>query len=736
MLRLDSDVSAFLICPVEIHIVPGVCLGDRSEVHHIHRTGKTGIEPAGTLDRDIFQCFFILCRKLCLSGGLQSSGASHESFGIFTDMGDTYGCTSPCATGTDSYAAILAFQHRVIASSDGNPIAGRPRLVRTDLTAGDVRLRFSVKHVDAYGAIDPCRAANTAGHSSVSQVRHLRRIQSHLRPAIYSSAFTRISISTSFEGNSGIAKPYAGSAPNCYRARLCELCEIRVRHNGRALGRCHLGILAHMGVSGVGHKSLRRCACHTGCAAGTKTIGQRFGMAHVLRFHREGIFVRIRRRTGRYTDTITYESKDIFIHHFYRCCETHAGITGGSCRTSCRSECGSVFCRDRNIFCSFYFSGAGTFLFIKIISDECPRVRVDIMGTGTAGTGKLTAASSCGCDRHEIFQRSRLYVHGSRIFKSHSVTDVPIGVSGVFLYVHRRTNAGARRESDTTGESEKLRCALGIDGHIAIRNIISPFAQVGIRLLRNHIHRHRAASRKRGRATSSADCHSLRRGVTVAIAGRTIVCIVCRDGERLRLHVSRLRISLHIGVIHHDRHRRTSGALPYCQHASAQSGAAVIACVHGESGDFHFFIIHMGIGGGGNPVSCARERACHISSCRTGDNDGRDGALLFRGHSGLATQSVRSPGDCAIFHIRIRVTFDEVHSDGRAHGGTLAAGEGDGAGVGVDFPFIRRANRYSFIRLNDAVFHVSVGDVVHPVQRNLSCHRSTFGATAAAGCDV
>ncbi len=224
VIRFDGDVAASLIRLIEGNAIAGVGLGNRGEIHHIHCTGETRIEAAGALDGDIGQIFCVLRRKLRLSGGLQSSGASYESFGIFLDIGDAYGCPCPGAGDADGEAAITAFERGGILGGDGDAFGRSSRATRTDLPAfGNIGFRFRVQHIDAYSAADGSRTGSRTGHRRIGQVGHMGRVQSHLAAAVHRRPFTGVRMGSSGKGNGGIPKAYADSAATGHRAGLCGL---------------------------------------------------------------------------------------------------------------------------------------------------------------------------------------------------------------------------------------------------------------------------------------------------------------------------------------------------------------------------------------------------------------------------------------------------------------------------------------------------------------------------------
>ncbi len=487
----------------------------------------------------------------------------------------------------------------------------------------------------------------------------------------------------------------------------------------------------------MGHKGFRRSTCHAGGAAGAKAIGQGFGVTGICRFHRERVYA-IRAASTSDFDTVAYKGGDRLIYHFYRRREAHAGSAADTARASRGGQRSGVFRGNGYILCRLYGSGAIALIFF--FSDESFRIGLDIMGPGRSGTAKVRAATYRGCDGSEFFQGGGIHIHRPGILESHCIADGAIGVAGVFLYIHRRADTASRRERYAAGQAEEFRSALRIDGDITIVYIIGPFAQIGISILGNHIHCHRPGACELGRPERRANGHRLRRGVAVTIIGRAIVRIVCGNSERVCLGVGGLRISRHIGVIHHDGDRRTGCIISYSRIADAQSSGAMVRSIHRESAYIHTLIIHMGIGGRRNPISCAREGAAKSIARRRRSDDGRDITLFFRADLHVSTLRGSSAFKAfyrAVFHIGIGVAFDQVHRDGRPHRGARAtARNSHRPGIGVNISLVRSRDRDRFVRFHRAILHMGIRHIIYPVQGNLTGHRIAAGRPAAAGCDV
>ena len=743
VVRFHRDGPALPVCPVEIDRITGIRLGDGGEIHHIHRAGETCIKAAGALDGEIDQVFCILCQKRCLSGGLQSSGASHESFGILLDIGDAYSCPGSGAAGSDGKAAITAFELGGIRSGDGNAFSGSGCLIRADLTAfGNIGFRRRVQHVHADGAIDGYRTGAGTAHRGIGQVSSMRCRYGYLRTTVDSRPFIGVGIGASLEGNGGIIQADAHIAATGHGAGLSKLGQGGVRRNGCATSGCHGSALSYTGIGGMSHECLRRSACHAGSAADAKAIGQGLRVTGICRFDRERVHAILATSAGSDLDAVPYKSSGHLIHHFYRRREPAAGGAADRAGSRRSIERGGIFCRNGYILRGFYRgsaagSAAALFLILNLFfANEGFRVGGDVMSTGCPGTGKFAASCQSRRYRSKLLRGNGLHIHGARCFESHFICDRAIGVALIFLYIHSRTDTVAGGESYTTGQAKELRRALGVDSDITIGNIIGPFAQIGIGGLRNHIHRHRAASCKLGRATGRTHCHGLRRGVAIFIAGRSVVRIVGGNGESARLRCLGLRVGRDGRVIYHDGDRRTCRFISYSHIAYTQSSAAVIRSVYRESIHFHFFIIHVGIGFCVNPISCAREAGCHISGRRSGGYDGLDATIFLCIDRGLPAKSAAGPGDSTSLHISFGATLDEVHGDGSPDRRTLATGKGNGSGVGIDLSFIRGAYLHRLVSLHRAVLHVSSGGISHPVQRNLPGPGAAISGAAAAGCDI
>ncbi len=738
--NVSGDILLLLMRLVERDIITGVRLGDGVEIHHVHRAGKARVETAGALDGVVGQGFFIFCFHRRLSSGLQNSGASYEGFGVFMNIRHAHGRACASTARADSKTAIAAFERSVIFGSDRNAFALLCRTVRADAAAGaDVGFRNGGEHIDADGAIHARRTAHAAGYGGIGHVGGIRSVHRHFRTTVNGRTRIGVSIRISGEGNSGIAKPHASSPCDACRRCFRGLREIRRRGNRSALRRRHLRQLAHVGIGGMGHESFRSSACHAGGAAGPKTIGKGLGLALIRRFHSERIFLIVICCAGGDSHAVANESRHLLVHHFDSCRETHAGCTTCTACASCGSQSSRVFRGDGNILRRFHSRTACAIF----AADEGFGVCRNIMGARRTGAAKFHAACQCGCDGGEVLGRNGTHIHLAGILQRRRVANVTKGVTCIFLHVHRRADAAPQRERHAAGETEEFRRGLGADGDVAVFNVIDAFPQIGIGGLGNHIHCDGAGAGELAPTSSKANRHSLSLAVACFIGGRTIVCIVGHDGQSVRHCAGGLSVRFHLRFIHHDGNRSTSGIISNRRITHTESGAAVISCVHGELLHVHRLVVHVGIGVGGNPISCTRKSRTKSIGCRAGRHYGGDVARFFRAHlhvpalRRIAAGIRAGPGDGAAFHIRIGAALDEVHCYRGTHCRALAAaGKGYSAGIGINLPVVLSGDRHGFIGLHRAVLHVSVGGIVHPIQRDLSRHGGTSRCTAAADGDV
>ena len=447
VVRFHRDISALAVILVEGHAIPGVGLSDGGEVHHIHRTGQACIEAAGALNGEIGQIFCILRRKLRLSCGLQSSGASYESFGVFLDIGDAYGCPGAGASGTDGQAAIAAFERGGILGGDGNAFRRRSRATRTDLPAlGNIGFCFSIKDIDSHSATEGSGTGSRAGYCRIGHLGRMGRVYSYLAASVHTCPFIGISVRASFEGNSGVPKTHAGRAASGHRTGLCALGQGGISRNGCPF-RCLDGsILSYIRIGLVGHESLRCSACHAGGAAGPKAISIGFGITGIFRFDAERVHILLAARAGGDLHAVTYEGSDRLIYHFYCRREAHAGGAAAATRTGGGDQLGGILGINGYILRRVYSSGALAFIFF--FSDERFRIGLDVMSSRCSGAAKVPATTYRGRDGGEFFGRGGIHIHRPGILESHCIGDGAIGVTGVFLYIHRRTDAASCSDGD------------------------------------------------------------------------------------------------------------------------------------------------------------------------------------------------------------------------------------------------------------------------------------------------
>ena len=144
----------------------------------------------------------------------------------------------------------------------------------------------------------------------------------------------------------------------------------------------------------------------------------------------------------------------------------------------------------------------------------------------------------------------------------------------------------------------------------------------------------------------------------------------------------------------------------------------------------------MGIRRRMDPVPARREGCRRLIRQRSRGDDGRDLARFIRSDSELASLfAFRRPSHFALLQIRLRIAFDEVHTDGRTDRGR-ARGNRHRPCVRVDLSLVLRFDGGGFLRLHRAVLHMRIRLVIHPVQADLPRAGEALRRTAAAGRDI
>ena len=353
------------------------------------------------------------------------------------------------------------------------------------------------------------------------------------------------------------------------------------------------------------------------------------------------------------------------------------------------------------------------------------------MQPGRARTGKFPGARQRRRYRGQIFFRLGIHANRRSLRQLRAVFDGRIGVSLVRLHVSRRADtAAAEARAQSACQTEKTRCIFRFYGDALISRLVVSLTDRCIGLLGNHIHGDRAGTGKFRFAIGKSDRHGLGCRVARLVLGRTIVHIVCFDRDAVCLDgLFLLRIAgkrrLDVRVIHHDGNRRPIGRGRNRPRTDAERRVAVISGIDRERPRLHGLIIrHVGIRRRMDPVPARRERPRRLIRQRAGRDDGGDLARFIRRDSDPSRLAARCAGYFALLQIRLRIAFDEVHTDGRANRGRVRR-HGNRARVGIDLPLVLRFDGGGFIRLHRAVLHMRVCLIVHPVQADLSRARES-----------
>ena len=152
-------------------------------------------------------------------------------------------------------------------------------------------------------------------------------------------------------------------------------------------------------------------------------------------------------------------------------------------------------------------------------------------------------------------------------------------------------------------------------------------------------------------------------------------------------------------------------------------------CLHGLAA------CHVGIRRRVDPVPARREGCRHLIRQRAGRDDGGDLARFICRDSKLSRLAARRAGHFALLQIRLRIAFDEVHTNGCADRGR-ARGNRHRPCVGIDLSLVLRFDGDGFVCFDRAVLHMRIRLVIHPVQADLARAGEALRRTAAARRDI
>ena len=483
-------------------------------------------------------------------------------------------------------------------------------------------------------------------------------------------------------------------------------------------------------------KRLRCRACDARRTADTQTCRRCRRVAGILRLYSEALSGNAR--------VISDVSRCLLIDHFDRRRKADAGIAAPRAAAAGRRELRRILRRHRDIAGIHELCLARVrHVFVLLITDIRFRIGGNHMQPGRARTGKFPGACQRRRYRGQIFFRLGIHADRRSLRQLRTVFDGRIGVSLVRLHVSCRADtAAAEARAQSACQTEKLRRILRFYGDALISRLVVSLTDRCIGLLGNHIHGNRAGTGKFRFTIGKSDRHSLGCGVARLVLGRTIVHIVCFDRDAVCLNgLFLLRIAgkrrLDIRVIHHDGNRRPIGRGRNRPRADAERRVAVISGIDRERSRLHGLIIrHVGIRRRMDPVPARRERPRRLIRQRSGRDDGGNLARFIRRDSDLSRLAAFCrAGHFALFQIRLRIAFDEVHTDGRADRGRVRR-HGNRARVGIDLSLVLRFDGGGFIRLHRAVLHMRVCLIVHPVQADLARAGEALRRTAAARRDV
>ena len=739
MRRRDRDIIrsvlaiAFLLVDFCARI--RVCLRDRREIHHIRRACETDIGAARRLERQVEKVFRVPGIQRNLALRVQFCRLACIGFGVFIDIRHGERKTCAAAHETDGCAAIPAVELRLIRRRDGNPIcisrAGRGELGSFSC----VRMGLCIQHIHADRAIDGRGAREAARDGRVRDIRRVIGCDADILPRdLRVGIDMRLRIRAHRDGR--VCQPDASRFTATEAAGTCALLEggnrlyIRIARGG------DIRRLAYMSVRRMCDERLRSCACNARCTADAKTGRRRLRVAGILCLYREAFPANAR--------VISYIGSRFLMYDFDRRGEAPSCRPAHSPATAGRRELRRIL-RRHGDGARIHELGFACIrdIFVLLISDIRFRIGGNHMQPGYPGAGKRIPRRDRRRNGCQVLFRLRIHFDRRSIRELRTIFDGRIGMPLVRLHIRRRTDARAAQiDPQAACQTEEARCILRFDGNALISCLIVSFADRCIGFLGNDIHRDRARTGEFRRACRKAHSDGLRRTITLTVFRRAIVRIVRFDRDAVCLDgLFFLRIAgercLDIRVIHHDRDRGTDSRIRDRACADAKRRIAVIPGIDGERSCLHgLAAIHVGIRRRMDPVPARREGYRRLIRQRSRGDDGRDPARFIRSDSELASLfAFRRPGHFALLHIRLRIPFDEVHTDGRTDRGR-ACGNRHRPCVRVDLSLVLRFDGDGFLRLDRAVLHMRIRLVIHPVQADLPRAGEALRRTAAARRDV
>ena len=722
MRRRDRDILravpaiAFLL--VDFHARIRVRLRDRREIHHIRRAREADIGTARRLEREIEEVFYVPGIQRNLALRVQFRRLACIGFGVFCEIRHREGKTSAAAHETDGCAAVAAVELRLIRRRDGDPVcisrAGRGKLGSFSC----IRMGLRIQHIHADRTIDGRGPREAARDGRIRDIRRVIRFDADILSCdLRAGIDMRLRIRAHRDGR--VCQPDASCFTATETARARTLFEGGNRLYGGVARGGDTRRLPHMGIRLMRDKRLRRRASDARCTADAKTSCGCRRVAPILRLYGKAL--------ARDTCVISDIGRCLLIDHFDRCRKADAGIAAPRAAAAGRRELRRILRRHRDIAGIHELCLARVrHVFVLLITDIRFRIGGNHMKPGYASARKGVSRRDRRCNGRQVLFRLRIHFDRRSLRELRTVFDGRIGIPLVRLHVSCRADtAAAEARAQSACQTEKTRCIFRFYGDALISRLVVSLTDRCIGLLGNHIHGNRAGTGKFRFTIGKSDRHNLGCGVARLVLGRTIVHIVCFDRDAVCLDgLFLLRIAgkrrLDIRVIHHDGNRRPIGRGRNRPRADAERRVAVISGIDGERPDLHgLAACHMGIRRRMDPVPARRERPRRLIRQRAGRDDGGDLARFIRRDSDPSRLAARCARHFALFQIRLRIAFDEVHPDGRANRGRVRR-HGNRARVGIDLPLVLRFDGGGFIRLHRAVLHMRVCLIVHPVQADLS----------------
>ena len=711
-----------------------VRLRDRRKVHHIRRAREADIGAARRLERQIENIFAALGIQRNLALRVQFCRLACIGFGVFMDIRHGERKTCAAAHETDRRTAVAAVELRLIRRRDGDPIcifrAGRGKLG----SFSRIRMGLRIQHIHADRAIDGRSPREAARDGRVRDIRRVIGCDADILPRdLRAGIDMRLRIRAHRDGR--VCQPDASRFTATEAAGTSALFEGGNRLYGSVARRGDIRRLAYMSVCHMRDKRLRCRACDARCTANAQTCRGCRRVAPILCLYGKALAGNAR--------MISDVSRRLLMYHFDRrreapgCRPAHCPAAAGRrelCRILRRHGDSARLCelglaRVRDIF-------------VLLISDIRFRIRRNHMQPGYPGAGKCIPRRNRRRDGRQVLFRLRIHFDRRSIRELRTVFDGRIGMPLVRLHVSCRTDARAAQiDPQAACQTEEARCILRFYSDALVSRLIVALTDRRIRLLGNHIHGNRAGTGEFRCPQCGTDSYGFCVRIALAVFCRAIVRIVrfdrdtvCLDGLFF-LRITRERC-LDIRVIHHDRDRGTDSRIRDLDRADAKRRIAVISGIDGERSCLHGFVTrHMGIRRRMDPVPARREGCRHLIRQRAGRDDGGDLARFICRDSKLSRLAARRAGHFALLQIRLRIAFDEVHTNGCADRGR-ARGNRHRPCVGVDPSLILRFDGDGFVCFDRAVLHMRVRLVIHPVQTDLARAGEALRRTAAARRDI